>query len=102
MNSRLTLLEKMAADARADSFTWYALAMEYRKEARIADALRAFETLRERDPGYLPMYLMTGQMLNGASRRDEARVWLERGITLAREQGDGKALGELEEELEGG
>jgi predicted Zn-dependent protease len=101
MNKRLEMLEKMTASGQADSFAWYALAMEYRKEARIDDALRTFEALRERDPDYLAMYLMAGQMLNAASRGGEAKAWLEQGIALAREKGDGKALGELESELAG-
>lgn len=93
------MLEMMTASASADSFAWYALALEYKKEARGDDALRTFETLRERDPDYLPMYLMAGQMLIDAGRAAAARSWLEPGIALARRKGDHKALGELESAL---
>lgn len=99
MNKRLAMLEKLTSSAQADSFAFYCLAMEYRKESRVDDATRAFETLRGRDPGYLPMYLMAGQMLREAARAAEAKAWLEQGITLAAEKGDSKALGELESEL---
>ncbi len=99
MNKRLSVLEKMTASGAADSFAWYALAMEYRKEGRVDDALRAFGSLRERDASYLPMYLMAGQMLVEAQRVPEARSWLETGIELARSKGDSKTLGELESEL---
>jgi tetratricopeptide (TPR) repeat protein len=99
MNKRLSMLEKMTASGSADSFAWYALGLEYRKEARIDDALRAFEALRERDRDYLPMYLMVGQMLSEAARPADARPWLEQGIALARARGDSKAVGELEAEL---
>jgi predicted Zn-dependent protease len=99
MNKRLAVLEKMTASGTADGFAWYALAMEYRKEGRVEDALGAFRTLRERDASYLPMYLMAGQMLIEAERDAEARQWLEAGILLARAQGDSKTLGELESEL---
>ncbi len=101
MNKRLEMLEKVTASGDADSFAFYGLAMEYRKEGRIDDALATFVTLRERDPEYLAMYLMAGQMLGGAARGDEARPWLEQGIAIARKKGDGKALGELESELAG-
>ena len=99
MNKRLAMLEKVTASAQADSFAFYCLGMEYRKEGRIDDALGAFDTLRARDPGYLPMYLMAGQMLREAARLADASVWLKQGIALATEKKDGKALGELESEL---
>lgn len=100
MNKRLGMLEKLTQSGSADSFAWYALALEYRKEDRTEEALGAFQSLRERDAAYLPMYLMAGQLLIGADRAAEARSWLEAGIELARSRGDSKALGELEAELE--
>jgi predicted Zn-dependent protease len=99
MNKRLAMLEKVTASAAADSFAFYCLGMEYRKEGRVDDALRAFETLRGRDPSYLPMYLMAGQMLREANRPTDAALWLEQGIELATQKNDTKALGELESEL---
>ena len=99
MNKRLAMLEKLTASAQADSFAFYCLGMEYRKEGRVDDALGAFETLRSRDAAYLPMYLMAGQMLREAARLADAATWLKLGISLAGEKNDGKALGELESEL---
>ena len=99
MNKRLAVLEKLTSSAQADSFAFYCLAMAYRKEGRVQDAASAFETLRNRDAEYLPMYLMAGQMLREASRAADAKTWLEQGIALASAKGDSKALGELESEL---
>jgi hypothetical protein len=99
MNKRLAMLEKLTAAPSADSFAFYCLGMEYRKEGRVDDALSAFGTLRERDAGYLAMYLMAGQMLREAARLPEAASWLEQGIELATQKHDSKALGELESEL---
>jgi hypothetical protein len=99
MNKRLAMLEKVTASAQADSFAFYCLALEYRKEGRVDDALGAFETLRARDANYLPMYLMAGQMLREATRLADAALWLKQGIELASQKNDGKALGELESEL---
>jgi predicted Zn-dependent protease len=96
MNKRLEMLEKMTASGQADAFAWYGLAMEYRREGRTDDALRTFDTLRSAHPDYLPMYLMAGQMLAELERYDAARPWLEQGIAVAREQGNSKAIGELE------
>lgn len=99
MNKRLAMLEKVTATAAADSFAFYCLAMEYRKEGRVDDALAAFGTLRTRDASYLPMYLMAGQMLREAGRLPDAANWLTQGIELATQKNDSKALGELETEL---
>jgi hypothetical protein len=99
MNKRLAMLEKLTSSAQADSFAFYCLGMEYRKEGRVDDAVGTFEALRGRDAGYLPMYLMAGQMLREAARNAEATTWLKQGIELATQKGDSKALGELESEL---
>jgi len=99
MNKRLVMLEQLTASGRADSFAWYALALEYKSEGRIDDALRTFETLRNVDPEYLPMYLMAGLLLIESARAGEARPWLERGIELAKLKSDAKALGELRDAL---
>jgi tetratricopeptide (TPR) repeat protein len=99
MNKRLSVLEQVTGSGTADAFAWYALGMEYRKEGRPEDALRAFESLREKHPDYLPMYLMAGQLLVELARYKDAREWLAAGIELARATGDGKTLGELEAEL---
>jgi predicted Zn-dependent protease len=89
----------MVASDKADAFAYYGLAMEYRKAGRIDDALATFTTLRSREPSYLPMYLMAGQMLIEHGRGPEAAEWLRAGVELAREKGDMKTLGELESAL---
>jgi hypothetical protein len=99
MSKRLPYLEKVTAAGTDDPMPWYALAMEYRALARHDEALQTFTTLRTRTPGYVPMYLMCGQMLEGLGRVDEARDWLEAGIAAARAKGDGHAVGELETAL---
>ncbi len=99
MNKRLAMLEKLTGSGQADSFAFYCLGMEYRKEGRVDDAMGAFAALRGKDAGYLPMYLMAGQMLREAARLADAAEWLKQGITLAKEKNDSKALGELESEL---
>ncbi len=94
-NKRLLMLEKMTSSGQADSFAWYALAMEYRNAGQQASAITTFEKLREQDPDYLPQYLMAGQMLIQLDRKAEAQSWLTRGVELARSVGDDKALSEL-------
>jgi tetratricopeptide (TPR) repeat protein len=98
-NKRLDMLEQITKGEGADSFAWYGLAMEYRKLGRIAEALVCFDTLKGKDPEYLAMYLMAGQMLSAEGKPEDARVWLEAGIELATRQGNQKALSELRDAL---
>ena len=96
---RLEVLLKMTSREGADSFAWYALAMEYKGLGRLDEALSTFETLRARDEDYVPMYLMCGTMLVEANRRDEAKTWLTAGLASARKKGDAHAAGEIETAL---
>jgi predicted Zn-dependent protease len=96
MSKRLDFLQNMTASGKADSFTWYALALEYKGLARVEDALSTFQQLRERDQDYVPMYLMCGTMLVEANRRDDAKEWLLAGLAAARKKGDSHAAGEIE------
>jgi hypothetical protein len=100
-DKRLAMLEKMTASGTADSFAWYALALEYAGRERIDDSLGAYQKLRDKDPGYVPMYLMCGTMLLKAARVAEGRAWLTDGIAVARAKGDTHALGEIESALAG-
>jgi predicted Zn-dependent protease len=98
-NKRLAYLEKVTADGTDDPLAWYGLAMEYRKLQRWDEALQTFTTLRSRKPDYVAMYLMCGQMLDEANRKDEAREWLEAGLAAAKAKGDSHAASELESAL---
>lgn len=99
MNKRLEMLEKLTSSGQADAFAWYGLAMEYRKLGRVEEALATFLTLRHKDPEYVAMYLMAGQLLLEHKRTQDAREWLEQGIAIAQKRGDFKTVGELEDAL---
>ena len=95
MSKRLAYLEKITSEGSKDPFAWYGLALEYRTLGRIDEAIQTFHTLRDRDPSYVPMYLMAAQTLDRAGRRDEARTWIGQGIAQAKAKGDDHALSEL-------
>src|SRR5262249_40928486 len=100
MSKRLAMLEKLAASEPVDSFTLYALALEYRNGGRASDAIATFQRLRDRDPEYVPMYLMARQLLSDEGRGDDAREWILYGLGVATRKGDGKARSELAAALE--
>lgn len=92
---RLTMLRTMTEARPGDPFPHYGLAMELRKLGRNEEARAAFHALVERHPGYVPSYLMFGQLLVAMGLLGEARGVLERGIEAARASGDGHAESEL-------
>ncbi len=98
-DKRLEMLERLTKGGTADSFTWYGLALEYASFGRIDDALATFKKLRADHADYVAMYLICGTMLLDAGRANEAREWLESGISRARECSEKHALIELEEAL---
>jgi hypothetical protein len=100
-SKRLDFLLKTTSSGKADSFTWYALALEYKGLGQVEDALATFQQLRQRDEDYVPMYLMCGTMLIEAGRRDVAKEWLVSGLSVARKKGDAHAAGEIEGALAG-
>lgn len=99
-SKRLLFLQKTTAEGSTDPLAWYGLAMEYRKLERWDEALQTFTALRAMTPDYVAMYLMCGQMLGDLARSEEAREWLEEGITRARAKGDSHAVSELEAALD--
>jgi predicted Zn-dependent protease len=99
-SKRLLFLEKLTSSGSVDPMAWYGLAMEYKNAERIDDALAAFESLREKTPDYVAMYLMCGTMLEKRGDEAAAREWLTEGIAQAKKKGDSHALGELESALE--
>jgi predicted Zn-dependent protease len=99
MSKRLAYLEKITSDGSTDPFAWYGLALEYKTLGRVDDALRTFTALRSKNPDYVAMYLMCGQMLADVGRA-EAREWLEAGVNVAAAKRDTHALGELEAALD--
>jgi hypothetical protein len=99
--TRLEVLEKLAARGGADPFPTYALALEYRSAGRDDDAAQTFERLRAAHPGYVPQYLIAGQLLQKLGRLEAAREWLSEGVSRASTARDAHALGELQSALAG-
>jgi tetratricopeptide (TPR) repeat protein len=97
---RLAMLETMIEKGSKDPFHHYARAMELRGLGRLDEALAAYAGVRERFPGYVPTYLMAGQVAVELGKDDEARTWLERGLEVARAASDFKALTEIQEALD--
>jgi tetratricopeptide (TPR) repeat protein len=93
---RLAYFEKITGEGSKDPLAWYGLAMEYKSQGRVDDAVRTFETLRAANPEYVAMYLMAGGALETAGKTAEAIAWYDAGIAAAKAAGNSHALGELQ------
>ena len=94
--SRRQMLEEFVAQKPDDAFSRYGLALECMNAGDSAAADQHFGALLERNPEYVPAYLMYGQLLTRESRTDEARRVLENGIDAATKAGNQHARSEME------
>ena len=92
------LLPLLEADP-GDAFARYAVAMEYAKQARFAEALGHFAELAKRHPDYVPGYFMAGRTAKQSGNAAEARRWYTEGVAAAKRTGDRHAADEISEAL---
>jgi Tfp pilus assembly protein PilF len=98
--NRIEILKGFLKDNPNDSFSRYALALEYVKLSQNDDALREFETVKQNDPGYVATYFQLGQLYQKVGRTHDAEKTLRTGITAAAKAGDEHTKSELEAALE--
>src|SRR5262245_1197900 len=60
--NRIEILKGFLKDNPDDSFSRYALALEYAKLGQHDDAVREFETVKKNDPDYVATYFQLGQL----------------------------------------
>jgi Tfp pilus assembly protein PilF len=98
--SRIDILKGFLKDNANDSFSRYALALEYVKLGQNDDAVREFEAVRRKDPDYVATYYQLGQLYKSLSQTHEAEKAFRAGITVAAKIGDDHTRSELEAALE--
>jgi len=99
--NRVEILKGFLDDNPNDSFSRYALALEYVKLGQHDDAVREFETVKTKDPDYLATYFQLGQLYLKMGQTHEAEKTLRTGITVASKAGDEHTRSELEGALDG-
>jgi len=99
--NRIEILKGFLNENPNDSFSRYALALEYVKLGQDDDALREFETVKGNDPAYVATYFQLGQLYQKLGRSHEAEKTFRTGITVAAKAGDDHTRSELEGALEG-
>ncbi len=97
---RIEKLKELIAKDPSDSFSRYALALEYIGRNEPLTAIELLEELILQDGNYIPAYHQLGQAYGKLNRTQQAKTTYRKGIDLAHEQKDDKAEKEMREELE--
>lgn len=97
---RIAQLKEFLENDPNDSFTRYALALEYAGSGEVTLAVSLLLEVIERDPAYVPAYQQLGTQYLKLDRREEAVQVLRRGIEVAREQNDLHAQREMQDALD--
>jgi Tfp pilus assembly protein PilF len=99
--NRVEILKGFLEENSKDSFSRYALALEYVKLGQNDDAVREFETVKTNDPDYVATYFQLGQLYQKLGKSHDAEKTFRTGITVAAKIGDEHTRSELEGALEG-
>jgi len=99
--NRIEILKGFLKENPNDSFSRYALALEYVKLEQNDDAVREFETVKTNDPDYVATYFQLGQLYQKIGRSHEAEKTFRTGMTVAAKIRDDHTRSELEAALEG-
>ncbi|MBS1732264.1 MAG: tetratricopeptide repeat protein [Bacteroidetes bacterium] len=98
--SRIEKLLEFLEATPADSFLQHALALEYIKEGNDTQARELFETILEREPGYIGSYYHLGKLLERQDEPDQAILIYEQGMDQAAAKKDNHSYNELQGALE--
>lgn len=97
---RAATLKQFLEENPKDSFARYGLAMEHVRGGETEAALAEFQKLVEINPDYTAAYQMAAQTLMKVGKNDDARNWLERGISCATRTGNAHAKAEMQAMLD--
>jgi Tfp pilus assembly protein PilF len=84
----------------SDTFSRYALGMEYMGLSEYLQALQQFEEVIRQDPGEPAAYSQAAIAAENLNRIDQARTFLHKGIEVAMKKGDQHTTEEMQAALE--
>ena len=97
---RVAAFRKMVEQRPQEPFARYSLALAHRSLGQDGEAARQLQELAGTSPGYVPTYLMLGQVLEALGRPEEAASAYRRGTEAATQANDEHARSELGQALE--
>lgn len=96
MSSRLEKLQQFLAQDPNDSFTQYAIGLEYASAKQYGEAIGMLEALRSRDANYVPTYYQLADFYRQTEQKEKALEIYKEGISRARANSDLHAMSELQ------
>lgn len=97
--AKIKQLARQIRDNPGDSFSKFALALEFRKQGEFKKARILFEDILSSDPDYVGVYYHLGKLYEALDRLNEAQELYKKGIEVAHAQNEGRTKSELEEAL---
>jgi Tfp pilus assembly protein PilF len=97
---RIGKLKALLEQDPNDSFSWYALALEYAGANESDRAIVLLEDLVTRDQTYVPAYQQLGYLYEKLGRLKDAAAIFNRGLHIAAQQGDHHAQSEMQDALD--
>lgn len=98
--SRLEKLQEFLIVDPNDSFTQYAIGLEYRSLKDFPKAIEQLEALVINDPGYVATYYQLADCYREIKEKEKAKGCYQKGITQARAANDLHAASELQMALD--
>jgi Tfp pilus assembly protein PilF len=92
---RIERIKEMLKENPNDSFLQHALALEFIKIGNDEGAKNLFESLLEKEPGYIGSYYHLAKLLERIGETDNAIRVYENGMEEAKKAGDHHSLSEL-------
>ncbi len=92
---RIKALQDMLASDPNDGFALYGLALEYKAEGRLEEALPLLQRASVLDEPEVYTFYQLGEVLIGLAEEDDAVNALEEGMKRAIKAGDAKAANEF-------
>lgn len=97
---RVEKIRAMLKETPGDSFLQHAMALELIKLGNENEARNLFESLLEREPGYIGSYYHLAKLLERLGETGKAINVYEKGMGEAKKAGDNHTLSELKSAYE--
>ena len=97
---RISKIREYLKESGEDSFLQHALALEYIKIGKDAEAQKLFEEILQREADYLGSYYHLGKLLERIGEAEKAIVVYKKGMEVAKSAKDSHSFNELQSACE--
>ncbi len=98
-NEKIKKLARFIRENPGDSFSKFALALEFLKEGHLKKARILFEDIRNNEPEYDGVYYHLGKLYERQDRLEDALETYKKGIEVAANNENKRNVSELKEAL---